>query len=169
MEKINCPACKNELLEKIDYCTKCKFPFKGDETEKAIHIGRFIDKKGVIMDSESSIEKSQIILYAITLLNFSVLILNIIFNGLIFLDLAINIILTLSFLYCAVNIRKNPIRLTVIPLTILIVIYGLNFLIDPMTLARGLFLKIIIIGSMIYSIYLIKSAERFKKEYNIKD
>ncbi len=75
MENNNCPACKTEFSERVEFCSKCEFPFNGTEKEKAIHIGRFIGKKGVIADSSIYIKKSQNILYFIAGLNIFSLIL----------------------------------------------------------------------------------------------
>ncbi|MEZ4808844.1 MAG: hypothetical protein R2819_00675 [Allomuricauda sp.] len=167
MEKLICPSCKKEYLEKIDTCSNCNFPFNGTEKEKAIHIGQFINKKGVLFDSADSIGKSQKILYAITLFNVVAITVRIFMNGLYWPELLQNGIITLILFLCAFFLKRNPILLTLIPLVLLIGVYTLNSLIDPNTLLRGIFIKLIIIGSLCYSIYLIKSADRFKRKYGV--
>ena len=169
MEKLKCPSCKREYMEKIDTCKNCNFPFNGTEKEKAIHIGQFINKKGVLFDSVDSIGKSQKILYAITALNLIALIIRFSLNGIILDDLIQNGIITLIFLFCGIYLKKNPILLTIIPLVLLIGVYTLNYIIDPMSLLRGILFKLIIIGSLVYSVYLIKSAEKFSKKYGVNE
>jgi len=167
MEKTICPACKKEHIEQLDICNNCSFPFNGTEKEKAIHIGRFINKKGVLTDSSDSIKKSQLILFAIAGFNALFLIAGLFNGNLLPIDIILNTIVTLTFLLCGFFIYKKPVLLTVIPLILIIGINILNYFIEPSSIFRGIIIKLIIIGSLIYSIYLIKSAENFKKEYGV--
>lgn len=45
LKNLNCPACKAEQIENVEFCKNCKFPFNGTDKEVAIHIGKFIKKK----------------------------------------------------------------------------------------------------------------------------
>ena len=55
----SCPACKKENPKIAIFCETCNYPFEGTEKEKAIHIGRFVTKKGVTVDSEIQINRSR--------------------------------------------------------------------------------------------------------------
>mgnify|MGYP000209295204 CR=1 FL=1 len=164
-----CPACKNELQDDLDFCDVCDFPFKGSEKEKGIHIGRFINKKGVVFDADESLNKSQYLIYIVVALfvlgmviNFQSLILNPFILG---FNLAICLVLVAS----AILIKKSPLLFTTIPLVILLLLYIGNYIIDPRSLVNGILFKLIIIGSLIYSIYMHVSSNRFKKKYNISE
>lgn len=165
---MTCPACKKEQINEISSCKNCSFPFNGTEKEKAIHIANFISKKGVLFDSNDSIEKSQQILYGISLVNLVFIGVDIFTSNFYIIDLIINLTITFVLAFCGFMIRKNPIKFTLIPLFLLISIYTLNAILDPYFLHRGILMKLVILGSLIYSIYLIKSADRFKKKYDIK-
>ncbi len=169
MEKLKCPSCKKEYLDKIDTCKNCKFPFNGTEKERAIHIGQFINKKGVLIDSTDSIEKSQKILYAIAGINLIFLIIGFIKNSYQLFDLILNGIIVAVFLLCAFFIKKSPLILTIIPLILMIGIYTLNFIVEPRSIFNGIVVKLLIVGSLIYSIFLIKSADGFKKTYGVDE
>ncbi|MDO6819491.1 hypothetical protein [Zobellia sp. 1_MG-2023] len=167
MENMNCPSCKKEYLESVDICSNCRYPFSGTEKEKAIHIGKFINQKGVLVDSEASIEKSQKILYGVTVINLVFLAIGF-FNGTYpLLHILLNAVLIVVFLFCAYFIKKSPLMLTIIPLALLIGVYTINFIVDPNSVLRGVIMKLFILGSLIYSIYLIKSAEGFKKNFGL--
>lgn len=166
MEKIHCPACKSEQIENIDFCTNCEFPFNGTEKERAIHIGKYINKKGVLFDSGDSIERSQQILYAIAGINLLFIIIGFFTIGSDLITIIINLIITGIIAFCGYKIMENPMRYTIIPLILLLTIYTFNLIFDPKTLVRGAMVKLAIIGGLSYSIYLIKSAEKFKKKYD---
>ncbi|PKH51435.1 hypothetical protein CXF68_12410 [Tenacibaculum sp. Bg11-29] len=168
MEKVNCPACKSEQTENIEFCKNCEFPFKGTEKERAIHIGKFINKKGVLFDSGDSIERSQQILYGIAGINLLFMIIGFFSIGSDYITIIINLTITSIIAFCGYKIMENPIRYTIIPLILLLTVYTFNLIFDPTFFTRGIMVKLMIIGSLIYSIYLIKSAEKFKAKYNVE-
>tara|TARA_R110000868_G_scaffold354220_2_gene615533 strand:+ start:68 stop:574 length:507 start_codon:yes stop_codon:yes gene_type:complete len=168
MENIVCPACKKENKEQLETCNNCNFPFNGTEQEKGVHIGRFINKKSVITDSEGAIKKSQFILYAIAAYNAIFLIIGLFGSQLNVFDLLLNFVVVGIFVLCAFFIQKKPLLLTLIPLILILGINMLNYFIEPSSVFRGIVFKLIIIGSLIYSIYLIKGAADFKKEFDMK-
>ncbi|MCH3882854.1 MULTISPECIES: hypothetical protein [Tenacibaculum] len=166
MEKIICLACKNESTQSVDNCIKCDFPFNGSEQEKSKHIGQFIMKKGVVYDTDESLGRSKKIISIIALFNTIFLIFGL-YNGQIdILNIILNLIVIFIFIWCAITIKKNPFEKTLIPLILFISIIILNFIINPNTLFQGILWKIIFIGSLSYSMYLVKSTEKFREKFN---
>jgi hypothetical protein len=166
MSKTTCPACKNEI-ETAEFCPLCEFPFNGSEIEKAKHIGRFINKKGVIVDSKDSLKTSRNFVLAAAgfyALSF-ILNIDIFLNNMIYLFVELGVIITL--VTCAMLIKKQPLVFLGIPLALLLFIYTIQYLADERTLMQGIIFKILIIGSLIYSIYLNKSSNNFKKKFNV--
>lgn len=163
-----CPACKNDLNGITDNCKTCNFPFNGTEKEKGIHIGKFINEKGVIFDSGESIERSQKILYGITLINLVTISLNYFMNGSNTIDLILNLIVTALIAFCGYKVKEKPIMYSLIALCLLLSIYTFNFLFDPQVFIRGILYKVIIVGGLFYNIYLVINSNSFKKKYNIK-
>ncbi len=167
MEYKTCPACKNESSEEQISCMSCDFPFDGTEKEKSIHIGKFISQKGVIYNADDALKKSQIILFAVSILflinigfNFSELRLN---SVALILNMAITGIIALS----AFLVKKEPYLFLILPLVMFIVLYVSNYLINPESLLQGIVLKCIILGSLIYSLYSHITAQQFKKKYKV--
>lgn len=162
-----CPACKKENPEIAIFCETCKYPFEGTEQEKAIHIGRFVAKKGVTVDSEIHINRSRSILLIIAVINAFAIVMGLTDPDLYsMIDVGFNIVITAVFVWCAITIKKNPFIKILIPFLLLLFVNLLNFLVDPNTLAQGIVLKTIYIGSLGYSLYLVKSAENFRKKYS---
>ncbi len=166
MESNVCPACKNDNDSNINLCVKCEFPFNGTEKEKSIHIGRFIGKKGIIFDAEDSLTKSQNLLYLAAgfyilglIVNFSILL-----NHLI--ALVFNIVVIIVIALSGFLLKKSPLLFLIIPLTVLLMVYFLNYLVDPNSILRGILFKFLILGSLIFSIYNYLVSEKFKKKYN---
>ena len=166
MNSKNCPACKNDNSIESLFCDKCEFPFEGTEKEKSIHIGRFINKRGVIFDANDSIRKSQNILLLVIGLYILGLAINFEFlmNNKIFF--VIDILIVISFGVCAFMIKKAPVLFTVIPLVIILTLYTVNFIADPISILNGIIMKLIIVGTLVYSIFLHISSSKFRKKYN---
>lgn len=163
----SCPACKKENPKIAIFCETCNYPFEGAEKEKAIHIGRFVTKKGVTIDSEIQINRSRSILFIIAMVNGLAIAMSIA-NSVDYSieDYVFNIIITSVFILCAITIKKNPFVKILIPLLLLLFVNLLNFIVDPNTLLQGIVLKVIYIGSLSCSLYLVKSAENFRKKYH---
>ncbi|MBL7471732.1 hypothetical protein [Robertkochia sediminum] len=167
MNTVSCPACKNENASNTLECTICLFPFNGTEKEKSIHIGKFISDKGVIDDSDSLIKKTQNILFVLSGLYTLGMVLTYFNNPYGIIGIIDYFIIIPIFLVSAFRIRKNPILFTSIPLSILLLIYSIQFLFDPRTIVNGILIKIIIIGVMGYCIKTAVSANKFRKKYKI--
>ncbi|PWL38552.1 hypothetical protein DKG77_09830 [Flagellimonas aquimarina] len=165
MENNLCPECKNDNNEPRDVCMYCQFPFKGSEKEKAVHIGAFISKQGIITDSSDSIIKSKKILFAVSAVNIVFLIVSFFLGNKLNLDLALTFLITLIIFLCGLFIEKNPLLLTIVPLFLIVGIMILNTMLDPSSFFNGLVINLIIIGSLVYSVILIQSAKAFKKKY----
>ena len=168
MENKYCPSCKNENENIRVLCTFCEFPFEGTDKEKAIHIGKFINKKGVLFDANSSTIKSQRILFIIAGMNLVFLIIRILHSNVHPFDLGISLFFIILFTACAFLIQKKPLIFTNIPLLFLLFSYTIEFLISPLTFFRGIIFKVFIIGALIYSIYNLINSMKFKKKYNVK-
>lgn len=167
MENKMCPACKNTSDNDHKICIKCQFPFEGTEKEKSIHIGRFIGDKGIIFDAEDALVKSRNLLfiaaglYALpVVINISALLTDLFVLG-------FNILVIITFVISGVFLKKSPLTFLILPLALLLAIYTINFLIDPNTLLQGILFKLLIISSLVYSIYNFTASEKFKKKFNL--
>lgn len=165
MESIKCPSCKTIFIENKETCSKCNFPFNGTEQEKSIHIGQFILKKGVVIDASDYLKKTQNILYSLAGLSVIGLILFILPVNHYTIDIVFNVSIIIVLIFCGFFIKKNPILLTVLPLFLVIGVSLLNYLANPIILLQDALLKILIIGSLIYSINLQLKASKFKEKY----
>ncbi len=167
MELTQCPACRIDTYENSDFCDNCIFPFKGTEKEKSIHIDKFISKKGIVRDSSDAVGNVRKILFALAALN--VLSVFVLYSGDTYhlFDLVLNVFLALVFVFCAILVKKAPLLFTALPLTILLCVYILNAIIDPVSLLSGSIIKVLILGSLIYSILLSLKAKRFQKQFKI--
>ncbi len=167
MEIKTCPACKNENNIEVNFCELCDFPFEGSEKEKSIHIGKFIGKKGIIIDSEDSLTKSRNLLliaagfYLVgSIINYPLLLEYLIL-------LIVNVIIILVITTSALLLKKAPLLFLIIPLTLLLIIYISNFIINPDTLLNGIIFKVLILGSLVYSLYNYVASKKFKKKFNM--
>lgn len=159
----NCPACKNENSEIAIYCELCQYPFEGTDKEKAIHIGRFVSKKGVKYDKDDSFIRSQKIIgfIAVTNLLFLGATYKFLPNGWIISQLIIAAI----FLFCAFTIRKHSFIKVLIPLIIILLPTILLLIISPSDFIVNIAVNMIYIAALIYSLVLVKSYEKFVNKF----
>ncbi len=167
MQPTTCPACSTASESPLEFCSKCQFPFNGNEKEKSSHIGRFITEKNIVQDSEKAILKSRRILFIISGLNLLMAIIAIFSaEDLFIIDAIVYIFIAAVFALFASFIRRSPIVFTIIPLLFLLMIYLIDAVYDPGTIARGFIFRLFIIGSLGYGAYQCYKAEKFRKKYN---
>ena len=168
MSSIQCPACKEPQEINVSNCTNCRFPFTGSTQEKSKHIAQFINKKSVINDAEEALSRSKKILFLISGYNFLFILVSIL-SSTIEVDvfsISINLILGLGFVICGLLLKKSPMFFSVFPLGMILGLYTVNFILDPDLAMRGIIYKLIIVGSLIYSIYLLQKAKTFNKQFS---
>lgn len=165
---ITCPACSKEQIERLDRCNTCDFPFNGTEKEKSIHIGKFISKKGVLTDSDTTIKKIQQLFYFIGGFNLMLFVMHSLIGVVFIVNSILDFLFFVIFMVCGIFIRKSPLVFTIIPLLFMIGINGIYYLIDPGLVLKGIIYKLIIVGCLIYSIYIVLKAQEFKRKYNVE-
>lgn len=159
----DCPACKKENEEISIFCERCDFPFEGTEKEKAVHIGKFISKKGVSYDKDDSLKRSQLILGIIAVLNLMFLVIN--YSIVETADIIFTGFIIITFSYCALTIKKHSFIKVLIPLVILIFINLLILLVTPQAFYDGMIIRLAYIVALSYSLVMIGSHNKFKKKY----
>lgn len=164
---ITCPACNKEYTEIIDTCSVCAFPFDGTEKERSIHIGKFISTKGVLIDSDTTIKKIQHLFYFIGGFNLMLFVMHSLMGIVFIVNSILDFLFFIVFMICGIFIRKNPLVFTIIPLLFMIGMNTLYYLIDPELVLNGIIYKIIIVGCLLYSIYVVLKAQDFKRKYNV--
>lgn len=159
----NCPACKKENSEIAIHCEFCEYPFEGTEKEKAIHIGKFISKKGVKYDKDDSLIRSQKIIgfIAVTNLLFLGVTYKLLPNGWIISHL----IIVGIFLFCALTIRKHSFIKVLIPLIIISLPTILLLIINPLDFIVNISINTIFIVALVYSLILVRSHQKFVDKF----
>ena len=155
-----CPSCGTNYQELPDKCEYCKYPFSGSDTEKSMFVAHKIMNAGRIDKTQSSLKRSRIILFVVAAVY-------LMFGLLSFpdmLELIANLFLGFIFLIFAIIIKKAPLVSVIVPLTLVIGFNILSFLIHPALIFSGLLWKVLIIGSLSYSLYGIILSEKIKGE-----
>ncbi|MFD1061877.1 hypothetical protein ACFQ1Q_01365 [Winogradskyella litorisediminis] len=166
MEAQFCPACKNEHIIGNANCMICDFPFEGSDKEKSIHIGKFIGKKGIIQDSENSLDKSRNVLFFVAILNIVGIAINyeVVFQNIIVA--IISFLIPTIIIASALLIKKAPLVFLGIPLFLMLFVYGIEIVLNPTEWYRGIMLKLFVLGLLSYSMYIYIASNKFKKRYN---
>lgn len=167
MENHHCPSCKNNTPTSYELCSFCKFPFNGTENEKSLHIGKFISAKNILDKSEENIQNSKKILFMIVAFNILGVVISVMKNQYDFFGILISTIITLTMLFCALYLHKKPMILTIIPLSLILLIYTINFIFSRETFFQGIIFKTIILFALTYNLYTLNQANKFKKENNL--
>ena len=159
----NCPACKKKTQKYLFSAKGVTTHLKEQKKEKAVHVGKFISKKGVSYDKDDSLKRSQLILGVIAVFNLFPLVIN--YNILQTFDIVFTLSIVIIFMYCALTIKKHSFIKVLVPLIILILLNLLILLVNPQIFFDGIIIRAAYILALIYSLTIIRSHSNFKKKY----
>jgi len=165
-----CAHCYAEIKNDDVYCTNCGYPLQGTEFEQKSFIAN-LEVIGIDMaEYNKKVRAAANTLYYLS----GVFILSGIINFFILKDnadvLAIVIptfILAMLFLLLGSYCPKKPLACLVSGLALYIIVQVINAFDSPMSLAKGIIIKIFIIGYLIKGIKSAIELEKMKKENNI--
>ncbi|MBL7853753.1 MAG: hypothetical protein JNL17_05120 [Cyclobacteriaceae bacterium] len=156
---MNCPNCKSPYGETDATCIICGFPFQGTDAEKSKFIGQQVLKEGVIDESRKATQNARLILFFIGGLNCIL--------ALFIPDLTTKVIaLALGFLYVTFGllIKKSPKLIMSFALFLLLLVFLIEGIIEPISLFRGIVWKLLYISSLVYGLYNVSKAEKLRLE-----
>ncbi|MDB5147523.1 MAG: zinc-ribbon protein, partial [Mucilaginibacter sp.] len=78
-----------------------------------------------------------------------------------------NIIMAAIFLVLGTYSKKKPLACIISGLSLYVIVQVLNAIVDPISIAQGIIIKIVIIGYMIKGIKSAMEVEKIRKENNI--
>lgn len=164
MEPITCPNCKTIYETETTTCEKCGYPFNASEKEKSIFISEQIMKKSTVSDAKDSIKTARKILWIIAAVNFIVPFALYLQNYYFTLYLIIGIVTGLLFIGFGFLTYKEPLAAIIIPLSLLLISYIIQGIINMEMLFQGFVVKAFYLVGLVYGLIGIIQAEKTKKE-----
>lgn len=163
----SCSACYNQINEDDSFCGGCGYPLKGTVEEKNNFISVRNSKEIDLADANNKIKTAGRSLYWIA--GATVL------SGFIFyfVNKDINLIivnLILGAIYAGLGAwsQKKPLAAIISGFALYVLIFILNVITNPSSIANGIILKILFVGYFIKGIKSAIEAEKIKKELNIE-
>ena len=161
---VTCPVCKTTFNEQPVKCNSCGFPFSATEKEKSLFIGQQILKKRTVSDTKDKIKRARIILWSIGGMNLLASLFALTNAQAQNVFVVAGVILGLVFIGFGFLAYKKPFISILIPLILLVLLHLAAAIADPSTLLRGIILKVVFIGVLIYGLVGIVEAEKIRKE-----
>lgn len=159
-----CPVCKTAFNEQPVNCSNCGFPFSGTEKEKSLFIGQQILKKRTVSDTKDKIKRARIILWIIGGMNLLAPFVAYANSPAQNVFIVAGIILGLIFIGFGFLAYKKPFISILIPLILLVLLHLAAAIADPSTLIKGIVLKVLFIGGLVYGLAGIIESEKIRKE-----
>lgn len=159
-----CPVCKTAFSEQPLNCNTCGFPFSGTEKEKSLFIGQQILKKRTVSDTKDKIKRARIILWIIGGMNLVAPFVAYANAPAQNVFIVAGIILGLIFIGFGFLAYKRPFISILIPLILLVLLHLAAAIADPSTLIKGIILKVLFIGGLVYGLAGIIESEKIRKE-----
>jgi len=168
---IFCGACYKRVNDTDAFCDDCGYPLKGSEKDQDYFIAVRNAKEIDLEAANKAVKKAGNILYWIAGATF--------LSGLLFyfagkdqagqVDLLIvNLILTGLYAGLAVWSQKKPLAAIISGAALYAIIFLLNAVTNPASIATGIIFKIFFIGCFIKGIKSAIDAEKIKKELNVE-
>nr|WP_067058316.1 hypothetical protein [Mucilaginibacter sp. L294] len=170
--KERCASCFNEIVNDDVYCTNCGYPIKGTEHEQRVFLSQNevnnIDYN-VYNDKVKRAGNSLYYLAGFALLGAIISFFTKQDDPNVLAYTLPSLILAVLFLVLGSYSKKKPLACIVSGLVLYLIVQILLIIDNPVNIASGIIVKIIIIGYLINGIKSALELEKFKKEHNIKD
>jgi hypothetical protein len=165
-----CDACFTDVATDDVYCPNCGYPVKGTEQEqkdfRLNHDFQNID----LFHFNDKVRKAGNVLYYLSGI--------FVVSGMIFYflkkdspdaiaTLITNLILAMLFLALGGYSRKKPLACIISGLCLYAIILVLDAIVDPVSIVRGIFLKIVIVGLLVKGLKSAIEIEKIRKENNL--
>jgi hypothetical protein len=161
---LSCENCGAPYLPEQKFCQQCRFPVGGTDADRQnfrIRIGRHEEW---LRDANKQTRTSKIIIYILAGL--------FLLFGLIqgfgasedFPLMIVNLIMCVAYLVLAAWADKNPFGAILTALIIYVTIQVLNMFIEPISIVKGIIMKIIIISALVKGVRSAKEAQDLRKK-----
>jgi hypothetical protein len=166
-----CNACYKHVNEADAFCDNCGYPLKGTEKEQDYFIAVRNAKEIDLDAANKAIKRAGNTLYWIA---GATVLMGVIFYFTIHdeaskIDLLIvNLILAGIYVGLGAWSRKKPLAAIISGFALYLIVFLLNAITNPTTIASGIIVKILFIGYFIKGIKSAIDAEKIKKELNIE-
>jgi hypothetical protein len=162
-----CDACYKQVNNDDSFCDSCGYPLKGTEKEQNYFKAKRNCKEIDLESANKKIEIAGKTMYWIAGLTF---VAGIVFY---FINkdsalLIVNIILTGIYLALGVWSKSKPLAAIISGFSLYILMIIINGVVNPLTIANGIIVKIFIIGYFIKGLKSAIEAEKLKNELNIE-
>jgi hypothetical protein len=165
-----CPACAAQATTDDAFCNGCGYPLQGTEKEQQMFLSVRDAKSFDLDEAHKKIKRSSNALFFIGGLT--------VIAGLAAYAVSkdhstkINVLLTnviLGAIYVVLGFwcKKKPLAAIISGLSLYVLIFVLNAVVNPLTIVSGIIFKIVIVGMFINGIKSAIEAEKIKKELNI--
>ena len=170
-QKENCIACNTSHLNDELACSFCGYPLKGTDQDQrsflAIRANHILD----LEEQEKKIKQGTYTLYGVSALV-------VIYGIILYADttdelekasvLITNLVLSAIYVGLGLLSRKKPKAALIAGFSIFILTTLLNVLIEPMSLAKGIIVKIVIVVALIKGIRAVTEAQKIRKEHHLE-
>lgn len=162
-----CAVCNKQVNSEDSFCESCGYPLKGTEQEQNYFIATRGNKEIDLEEANKKIASAGKALYWVAGLTL-VAGLAYFFILKVVAVLIVNIILAGIYLGLGFWSKSKPLAAIISGLSLYVLTYILNGIVDPITLAQGIIIKIVMVGLLIKGIKSALEAEKLKKELNVE-
>ncbi|MBK6986475.1 MAG: zinc ribbon domain-containing protein [Bacteroidetes bacterium] len=160
-----CHYCKSKGLTESDkFCPNCGFPQRGSQALMKNFIWNINNKHTLLYKQKKAVSKARNILFVLSgLFAFFAILLGLLIDT----NMAIlisNFVVSLIYLSLGLWSKQNPFPAILTGFFVYISLMVINAVIEPTTLLKGLFMKVIVIGAFVYGYKGVKESEELEKE-----
>ncbi len=160
---LTCDNCKVEISPVEIICENCGYPIEGTKKEQAIFIGQQISNKSTLNDAKRFQRRSSYILYVIGGFQIVIAIVNY-YTIADILSFVITAFIGLIFILFGFLSSKKPLLFLSLGLTLIVLLYAIDFILDPSSIFQGILWKLVILGTLSYALIVSFEEQKIKRK-----
>ena len=167
---IQCQACYSTVQEDDDFCPNCGFPLKAPAEEREAFINNRNLKAFELTEMQKQIKKASNSIFLIggftAVLGIILYFVNSDADNSVAL-LLVNLVLAVIFTGLGFWCQKQPVAAIICALSLYIILWVITIIENPVNIAKGIIIKIVIISYLIKGLTSAFEAQKIKKAHNL--
>lgn len=159
---ITCPTCEKQYEQPLDQCTYCNYPFSAPEEIRSEFVVKHVEAQALYDDSVRNVKWARTIFFIVSLFNTGFGVYYIMQQDI--FPAILGFLVGIVFGIFAALIYRDPLSICISGLVVMVLLYILAAIGDPVSIVRGFIWKLLFLLGTITAVVKVYKLERLRKQ-----
>lgn len=161
-EMITCPTCEKQYDLPLDQCSYCNYPFSAPDEVRSKFVVKHVEAQALYDDSVRNVKWARSVFFIVGVLNTGFGVYYIIQQDI--FSAILGLLVGILFGVFAAVIYRDPLSICISGLVVMVILYILAAIGDPVSVIRGFIWKMVFLIGTITAVVKVYRLERLRKQ-----